>query len=156
MYCWLHFRKTSVRQWVKKQITSGIDPGALVLLEFSKATIQTELHWEDDHEFEYRGHMYDVVKTEAAGDTIRYWCWPDDEETDLNQQIRAMLPDSDDAFPWENGTFERLHSYFKTLICANYPLRNIQFPVSGAVQIFHYLNGYSEFTLPPPTPPPRN
>src|ERR1041384_2916873 len=86
VYTLFHLRKTAIRRDVKARMMAGPDRGALVLLRLSKKEAASDLRWEQGREFEYRHRMYDIVSAEEQGDTVAYRCWPDDPETELNQQ----------------------------------------------------------------------
>jgi hypothetical protein len=73
-----------------ERLRRGIDESDLVVLEFTLEEAGTLLQGENSREFEYGGRMYDIVATRARGDTVRITCWPDEEETRLNDRIREL------------------------------------------------------------------
>ncbi|GIV32491.1 MAG: hypothetical protein KatS3mg031_0026 [Chitinophagales bacterium] len=90
-YGWLKMQMRQVRREVKRKIMQGISRDNLVRWEFTKDTAETLLHWKDNNEFEYKGRMYDVVFREETARYVILWCWPDDEETMLNQQLSHLV-----------------------------------------------------------------
>ena len=70
---------------------AGVDRSELVLLQFSKTDTKTLLQWEHDTEFEFQGQMFDVMEVSEKGDSVTYVCWPDKEETHLNQQLAQLV-----------------------------------------------------------------
>ncbi len=71
---YLHLEKKKHRKEIRKQIFSGIKENELVVLSFSKEEILTRLNWKHDGEFEFAGHMYDIVKKDDHGGSITYHC----------------------------------------------------------------------------------
>jgi len=154
-YTWLHYKKAVVKQEVKKQIDDGIDQSKLVLLEFTKEEIQTELRWEHAREFEYNHKMYDVVKAESDGETFYYWCWYDHKETMLNRQIDDLAAQSAETYPKNGKERALLASNQETLYCVfslnwNFSLNKLLNKPSG---LFSHL--YPQIYTQPPTPPPQ-
>lgn len=88
----LHIQRRVIRKRVKHTIIAGVPKEDLVLLQFSNDEINTKLRWKHEKEFEYNGHMYDIVETYSSNGYTSYWCWSDDEETQLNKQLKALLP----------------------------------------------------------------
>ena len=87
----LLFRRMEVREAVKERLLAGVSPSELVQLTFSLKTIGTELEWEHSKEFEYKGEMYDVVKSApTATDSITYWCIHDKAETKVKRQLDQL------------------------------------------------------------------
>lgn len=68
---------------IKAQIEIGISQENLVSIIVTEDNI-AQLHFEDEHEFEYEGMMYDIVRTEILPDkkTV-YYCIADREEANL-------------------------------------------------------------------------
>ena len=55
---------------------------------------QLEWSWfETDSEFEYRGVMYDVVKTVVKKDFISYYCIPDYKESQISNTLDQIVQD---------------------------------------------------------------
>ena len=90
----LQHQKHVVKKEIKRQIIAGIDKKELVHLKFSGSELHAELYWEHEKEFEYAGEMYDVVEKITIGDTTHFWCWPDHQETGLNQKLRKLVNDN--------------------------------------------------------------
>ncbi|GAB3806441.1 hypothetical protein GCM10028819_41800 [Spirosoma humi] len=90
-YTILQSQKKEVKEEVAEQIRKGIDANEIVLLKFSISDSKKQLHWEHDWEFEYKGQMYDLIETTVNGDSIRYKCLWDKEETRLNRQLETLM-----------------------------------------------------------------
>ncbi|MGH1433377.1 MAG: hypothetical protein ACRBG0_02855 [Lewinella sp.] len=151
---YLHYQKEQTRRKVEREIINSGDENGLVLLKFTEKESQTLLRWEHSREFEFDGQMYDIVKTEEKGDTTYYWCWWDEAETKLNQQLEELLVSSRNQQPSQHSQQEKLIDFFKSLYCI-YPLtwgartfQSVRIPYS-------YECRYRSITHPPPVPPPK-
>ena len=76
---------------MKWQLLSETPNEDLVLLKFTTQEAQQKLNWEHSREFEFENKMYDLVRQSQVGDTLFYWCYEDQEETALNQQIKSLV-----------------------------------------------------------------
>lgn len=112
---WLRLERYGLRREVRERLLAGVEPGELVLLTFTQEEALQVLRWERDDEFEYRGQMYDVVRTEKEGDSIRFWCWPDGPETRLNQELEALTARLFHDAPEPGQQTGRLVYFFKSL-----------------------------------------
>ena len=83
-------KKNAIRKTIRENLIHNLTDSDLVVLTFTKANAQKELHWEHQDEFEYRGKMYDVVRYKEEGNLIHYWCWPDEPESNLNQKLISL------------------------------------------------------------------
>ncbi len=82
-----------LKKSVKKTIAEHIDRSMLVRLSFNKDEI-TKLQWEHSKEFEYNSEMYDIVHKEIKSDSVVYWCWLDNEETNLERSLNNLIAKS--------------------------------------------------------------
>lgn len=98
-YTWLYLQKQQIRKEIKSRLVAGMEKSELVLLKLSKRDAATQLHWEHNREFEYRGRMYDVVEESYKKDSVYYQCWQDNAETELNGQLNRLV-----AGIWEQDT----------------------------------------------------
>lgn len=86
----LQHRKAILKKEIKSQIAI-INESNLEILSFTEKQSKEELRWEHSKEFEYKGQMYDVVKSQEKDDSIVYWCWLDAEESELNKKLKSIL-----------------------------------------------------------------
>lgn len=42
-----------------------------------------QVQWHEEHEFSYRGQLYDVVRQRTTADSVTYFCWHDHDEEKL-------------------------------------------------------------------------
>ena len=155
-YTWLQYKKTAVKQEVKRQIDDGrIDQSKLVLLEFTKEEIQTKLRWEHEREFEYDHKMYDVIRSESKGDRVHYWCWYDHKETMLNRQLDELAAQAAETDAKNKAEQTLPASSHEILYCIfsfnfNFYLGESLIQPAG---FFDHL--YPQIYTQPPTPPPQ-
>ena len=151
----LTHQRRIVRKEIKRKIIKGIDKDKLVKLSFTAADAKTKLRWEHSREFEYNGEMYDIVEKSVSGDTTHYWCWWDNEETQLNRQLAGLVNNYLQHDTKTANGRKNLHSFLKQLYF--YETINI-----GVVNYCYVLKpGFSKkvyfysYTFPPPVPPPE-
>lgn len=82
-----------VKKEVKQNIIAGINKSELQILQFHHQEVEQKVEWEHSKEFEFEGKMYDVVEKEIINDSIRFFCWLDEEETELNRRLKSLLTD---------------------------------------------------------------
>lgn len=143
-----------MRREVKHQLIAGVDKSELELLQFTTSEADTVLRWKHSKEFEYNGSMYDIVEFQKEGDTLKYWCWWDYEETVLNKQLSGLLAKAFGKDPQRKERQNTLDQFFKSLY------HNTEVETS-IVQMTNLKEGLgSDFVcisaeLSPPVPPPR-
>ncbi len=104
----------SYKRAFKQKIISKIDDKELVKLKFHQNEIK-KLGWKHIKEFEYNKNMYDVIKFDKNNDTITYWCWIDNEETKLNNQLKNLLTEFLIQNPIENSSRNKILCFFQSL-----------------------------------------
>ncbi len=153
-FTYLHHQKVAVRKELKYRMIEGISLDQLVLLKFTFGESQTRLHWHHAGEFEYHGQMYDIVHKEIKGDTIHYWCWKDDKETELNRQLDDLVAKVLGNNPQRKDRQDKTVDFLKKLYF-NYPLN---FTVSMNELVVDHPDFSGNFPVvynAPPVPPPR-
>ncbi|MDK2771954.1 MAG: hypothetical protein KYX68_06975 [Flavobacterium sp.] len=90
-FSWLQHRKYVVKKEVKQTIIAGIDKKELQILKFHHQEVNQKVEWEHSKEFEFNGKMYDIVKKEIVNDSVQFFCWLDEEETELNRRLKTLL-----------------------------------------------------------------
>lgn len=153
-YAFLELQKHQVKREVKWKMIEGVDKEDLVLLTFDKDDIETILDWKHSKEFSYQEEMYDIVQSEDKGDSISYFCWWDNKETELNKQLANVLQDFIGNKPINKKNKEHLISFYSKLYC----------PVQEPIKVFLHENKdrvcTAELALPiryysPDSPPPQ-
>jgi len=152
---WLHCKKTGVRKEVSERMAAGIEKDQLVVLKFSKEEARTLLRWENAGEFELNNEMYDVAETQTLGDTIFYWCWPDEKETRLNRRLEELSTLALRIKPKIGDKNSPLISGLRSLVCRVVD----QWEIPELERLFDrrcpFFNSYFSVAIPPPTPPPE-
>ena len=62
------------------KINEGLTHDQLIVIKADEAT---SLIWTEDDEFQWKGIMFDVVYTEIHDSVIWYYCYQDEDETEL-------------------------------------------------------------------------
>lgn len=153
-YFYLQWQKKQVKRAVKHRIIEGLSRSEMCLLRFDKKTIDQEVEWEHSKEFEYKGVMYDVVESSSTKDSVFYWCWKDDDETALNQQLTALLNLQLENQPIGNDANEKLVQYYKKLFFSNKSIELAK--LNGISNIdYYWSNNYQSLSTSPHYPPPK-
>jgi len=90
-YAWLSGRIENAKESASLTIKRAIPQDDQLLWTFSISDARTKLQWEHSKEFEFKGEMYDVIRSETKGDSILYWCYWDREETKLKRQLDILI-----------------------------------------------------------------
>ena len=152
---WLNYKKFKVRKKVKREIIAGISRDKLVLLGFLSSETKTKLRWEHSKEFEFDNQMYDIVETNQVKDSVYYWCWLDNDETQLNKHLKTVAEKTFNTNPQKKEKQNQLIVFFKGLYCEKFTSPNLSlysnshdyFRRKGASLYFIYKR--------PPVPPPK-
>ncbi len=149
----LLLRKGVVREQVKERILAGVGQNELAQLRFSNEAAQSELRWEHSKEFEYKGEMYDVVRSEQRADSVTYWCIHDRAETEINRQLDRLTDQETSKDPQRKAIFTDFFQFLKTLFFDEQPVAK-QAAVASFENHFSYL--FSTYLVYPTTdsPPP--
>jgi len=154
-FYYLQGRRGQVRHEVERMMTGGISCDQLVVLTFATRENALKVHWKHAKEFEYQGRMYDIVESLAVGDSTRYWCWSDEEETRLNRQIADLVSQNLSHDPQNRDRQERLTTFLASLYCSRPFTWN---PAMGGQAITPAYGEPAAFlsrSEAPPSPPPR-
>lgn len=154
-YMWMRHRRSTVRREIKHKLIAGVDKSELELLKFSEKEIQTKLKWKHSKEFQYKNHMYDIVKSEKVGDTTYYWCWWDYEETVLNKQLNQLLAKAFGKDPQKKERQNSLDNFFKSVYHLNPDAENSTEKKENNILNADYVFSSISAHLPPPVPPPK-
>ncbi len=142
------------RKEVKKRIIEGVGKNELVVLKFIKSNAPEGLNY--SKEFEYRGEMYDIVKSESKGDTIFYRCWWDNKETKLNKKLTHLIDNIIGKNTQNKGNQKRLVSFYKSLFHENTTNLIGVNPFYTSNSYYSANNFICSINCPaPPVPPPE-
>ena len=153
-YTFFSLQIRQIRHEVKERILSGMDESKLTLLAFTKPEANHQLNWEDKHEFEYQGKMYDVVRMTTRGDSVFYWCWWDHKETQLAHELDTILNRAATHQSGQQKNQYRLLHFFNGLFCTD--LAGLPaIAALRALQVIPEMRWIFHWHTPPPTPPPQ-
>lgn len=147
-------RKSEIREAVKAQIIAGVGQNELVQLSFSNKQIKSELRWEHAREFEYRGEMYDVVRSQQRADSITYWCIHDRAETQINQQLETLTAAATGSDPQQQNSLGNFFNFLKSLFCKQ-PAEAQPIVAVASPSSHFYLFSKQTYSPLPTAPPPE-
>ena len=139
---------------VKARIMAGVGENEMVRLSFTRQATKTQLRWEHAKEFEYKGEMYDIVKSEEKGDSMVYWCIWDKAETQINRQMDALIAAATGSDRQHRECLDHIFSFLKSLF--HYPGK-AHHPATAAAHEARFFYGAPHITFIeiPPFPPPE-
>jgi len=146
-------KQNHIRQNVKMQIKAGVPDSALTILTFDNEKA-TSLKWIHNHEFVYKGQMYDVVKTIKSRNETTYFCLPDHQETKLFSNLKKLVGNE--------LAKDKTNSGNKTIVFVNwYFIDRLETGIFATNFKAHIHSPYSfKVTKPddifPESPPPRH
>jgi hypothetical protein len=97
------------------RIKNAIPQEDQLLWTFSLNDARTKLFWEHAREFEYKGEMYDVIRSETKGDSVSYWCYWDRKETRLKKQLNVLVMKMMGPGPQSKNNGTRINDFFRSL-----------------------------------------
>jgi hypothetical protein len=145
-----------VKKEAIRQIRKAIPEEDQMLWTFSLADAQTKLSWEHSREFEYKGEMYDVIRSETRGDSVSYWCYWDRKETKLKRELNVLVANMLGPGAQNRNQEKQIQEFFRTLFSPTTPpapFHVISDPQGRCITPYHLP--LSAFELTPPYPPPE-
>jgi len=151
-YYWVyHFLRRQAKSEMKAYIRKnhGNDPGVSVFSEEQSK----DFEWIEDHEFRYRGMMYDIVKTEERNGKKYFHCVKDEREEELISaflDIRMIMEEADEETEpikqWIKKFEKELGWPVKLGLNGSYPGKISMMPSSVPM----VDPGYADIQFPPP------
>lgn len=83
-------QRSVIRESVKQQAVAGMDLSDLVEITVANHRIETDLTWEHEREFKYKGQWYDVVSSKQKGSSTVFLCYSDKKETELEEKFEEI------------------------------------------------------------------
>ncbi len=146
-------RRHQVRSEVKQRLVASLNKCELVLHSFGRNELK-DLKMDATHnEFELHGLMFDIIYTVETSDSIKYWCWPDHQETSLNHRL-DLLANQEFGCDKKSRGIQRDLLHFLSLLFfettdQNFP-QLAQSLVNHRDLVVHYNRPYSFCETPPP------
>lgn len=127
-----------------------------LLWKFSANDAKTKLFWEHSREFEYKGEMYDVIRSETKGDSISYWCYWDRKETKLRKELNVLLVNLMGPCQQNKNEGRQLNEFFKSLFLPVSSIgQNLAVGQDHQRTMIPYNFSLHAFDRIPPVPPPK-
>jgi hypothetical protein len=141
-----------VRNEIKLRIKESVPHGELFLIAIKKGE-EESLHWLDDHEFRYRGSMYDIVRQYSRNDTVFYSCVNDTQEEFLFENLDFHVA----MHSQQEGVPAKADLAFKGIVKDYVPLFPVVLFFPGEGIAFGIASPPPSASQVPdvPTPPPR-
>ena len=133
---------------------AGLDKSELVLLKFSEKEASQSLKWKHSKEFEYRHQMFDIVETVSKGDSILYWCWSDNAETELNLKLQEFTAAAWGDNPQKKQKQDQLNQFYKSLYFTS-SIDSLLATRSENSKHSCFIINCESLSIKPPSPPPQ-
>lgn len=156
LFSWHQVKLYEIKHSLKWELAEALDPAELVLIKLTKAEADSQLEWEHDHEFEYLGEMYDVVKKETHTDTLFFYCWWDKKETKLNKKLEHLSALVFQHNPDKQKNEQRILQYYKSLFVHSRRNWKALQNCSQKEFIVPYVESTYTANLKTPSPPPKS
>jgi hypothetical protein len=138
------------------KIKRAIPQEEQLLWKFSTEDARQKLDWEHSREFEYKGEMYDVIRSETKGDSIWYWCYWDRKETKLRKELNVLLVNLMGPGQQNKNEGRQLNDFFKSLFPpASSVKQNLAMGFEHQQVLIPYTFSLHAFDRIPPVPPPE-
>lgn len=144
--------KTAVSEYLRKHNESGEQQELSFQLVNGKPS-DINFEWVDEHEFRFRGEMYDVVETRVTGDSISVRCVKDEQENDLIRSFENIVARQGAEKPSKTNS----HTLLEILNTPSLPVEKTDFyleefaqgywPAAMHIILPHY--SYDVLTPPP-------
>ena len=139
-----------------QKIMNGVTEADLQLIKIKKADIQNHLvkfYWENNKEFRFQNHIYDLVKSETTEDYLLLYCIEDNNESKLYSILDKWLGS---IFEETDGTPDELSGF--TIYLSHYYsssdyLANRYYSQINSLNYkfsFKLLEGMVQVITPPP------
>lgn len=152
----IRVHKYSTGKALKKTIIANADRSLFIPLTFHINDTLQLLDWHHAFEFRFEGSMFDIVERHYSGDSVKYICWWDHEETALYKQWQTWAMQTPVDESRTSGSMLQLQIFFKGLYLPNLGLYQA---LNG---FFLSKQGYSSVVelvtqcwISPPESPPR-
>jgi hypothetical protein len=128
---------------------------AFVLLTFSRKDSKA-LRWEHSREFEYKGHMFDVVSKKESGDSITYYCFADEKENKVKKKWNRLLGKEKDEKNKRPSKAKKGVSTITGIVCEKVEwVSRLFFAIAESGKKMPDKNWYQSHSMSPGIPPPE-
>ncbi len=155
-YLFFKLRQYQIREMMEQRIKNGISKDELTLVKIPdkwQEGSHSSFTWVEDNEFRYKGRMYDIVEQEKHGDTTRYYCILDHEESALYSKLEEMTTSAMKHDPASQKQQQNLRHLLTNLYLSELP--NFGHTISSwRIIATPYHFSLKTFVQPPLSPPP--
>jgi len=145
----------SAKEVALVKIKKAVPPEDQIVWTFSLEDARTKLFWEHSREFEYKGEMYDVIRTETRGDSVSYWCYWDRKETKLKKQLNVLVMKLMGPGPQSRSQGTQISDFFRSLFFQSITHEgDVAFHAPQNRCSTAYQFSLSLYDSIPPSPPP--
>jgi hypothetical protein len=143
----------SIKQEIKQKLKKGVPKNELFTFTFSEDEIEAnkEIEFIEEHEFRYKGKMYDIVYQQRQNGKIIYQCVSDEQETTLFAQLEQLVEEQSKKNQEKNQQLFKLLNF--QFIVSNISISKLIFPYNEfSSNLYHYSikTCDSKITSPPP------
>lgn len=150
---WLYSIKKEVKQKLEKEL---VEESAIIKVPAKwEENPPDQFQWYEEHEFRYRGQMYDIIRKERHGDQIWYYCHWDKAETELLNNLSEYVA----SHLQQNPDKQQKKAFLKTFLDKSFLAGSIEWDINHLSKKFAYLpyqksytNIHPEIDPPPPRP----
>lgn len=115
-YVGYHVELKKIKKEVKHQLISNTLKDDLVAFRFNMESESFKsLHWKHSREFQYKGKMFDIVEADTLKGYVNYLCFPDKQETALNEEFNDLLNERYASDRPSNNKQKLLSNFVKSL-----------------------------------------
>ncbi len=153
----LKVQQLHIRHEVKEKLIDQLPDSMLILFKFTpdqRGQNSAGIRWHDKNEFRYRGLMYDIVRSEAHGDSLYFYCFEDSRETLHMARLECTVRNELENHPGQKSGNLLLLRWLKL---QGYPQPSVRNETSSAGIFFISQNLYLSdlWNSAPQTPPPE-
>lgn len=153
-FIYLNIQKQLVRENIKAEILGGIELDNLVTFTLDVKEIKSKFRWIHEHEFEYQGKFYDVVKTEISGSKVIFHCFPDDKESQLQKEIDKLISQALGKNNKDKKNQQELQNLFKLFYTHDFHKNQLTRPKDSSIKYSNSIHNYLMSIAPCPLVPP--
>lgn len=152
-YILLDLQKIAVRHEIRQQIAARLPKSELRFFRFAKESRTAGVNWVEEGEFETGGKMYDVVFREEGADSVSYWCFEDQGESQIKIRLKMLVNQESENSPGQRAQTRQITSFFSTLFTPEAPDLNY-FTGGGGESCVEASPRYKSVIIPSKVPPP--
>lgn len=145
----------SIKKEIKQRLKKGVSTDELFTFTFSKSEIENskEIEFIEEHEFRYKGKMYDIVYQESLNGKTVFQCVSDEQETMLFAQLDKLVEEQSKSNQEKNQQLFKLLNF--QFITSEVSIVKLIPPLNElSANLYHYSlkTWNSKIISPPPQP----